>query len=138
MSFSATNYIGVTGGSTNIFGSPINVNGYPLEFTDSRPCPISIGDIQIGETFNSESIVDMLRRIIYPYLAPSCSLSIREPYSSGYVEVGTSPLVSLDYSITKRTLPTLTTILSYGVYELMVLIFLYCAAPMSGCVVCQG
>lgn len=113
MSFSAVNYIGVTGGTTNIFGSPININGYPLEFTDSNPCPISIGDIQYGETFNSESIIDMLTRIIYPYLPPSCSISIRPPYSSGYVEVGTSPIVGIDYSITKRSLPTLTTVLSY-------------------------
>lgn len=113
MSFSATNYIGTTASSTTIYGSPVNINGYPLEFTDSNPCTITIGDIQLGETFNSESIVDMLTRILYPYLPPSCSISIRDPYSSGYVEVGTSPIINIDYSITKRSLPTLTTVLSY-------------------------
>ena len=55
----------------------------------------------------------MLRRIAYPYLPPLCSLSILPPYSSGYVEIGTSPLVKLSYTINKRSLPTQTTILSY-------------------------
>ncbi len=113
MSFSVGNYIGTTGSATNIYGSPVNVNGYPLEFTDSRACPITIGDIQLGESFSSESIVEMLRRMVYPYLPPACSISIRAPYSSGYVEVGSSPIVRLDYTITKRSLPTLTTSLSY-------------------------
>lgn len=113
MSFSVGNYLGQTNSTTQIYGTPVNINGYPLEFTDSRACPISIGDIQTGETFNSEPIVEMLRRLAYPYLPPQCSISIRSPYSSGYVEVGSSPLVKLDYVITKRSLPTTTTLLSY-------------------------
>lgn len=112
-SFSSTNYIGVTGSVMNIYGTPVNVNGYSLEFTDSRPCPIQIGDVKFGETFNSKSIYEMLNRIIYTYLPPLCSISIQPPYNSGYVEVGTSPLIKLDYTITKRSLPTLTTTLSY-------------------------
>jgi len=112
-SFSATNYIGVTGSAINIYGTPVNVNGYSLEFTDSRPCPIQIGDVKFGETFNSKSIYEMLNRIIYPYLPPICDISIQPPYNSGYVEVGTSPLIKVDYTITKRSLPTLTTTLSY-------------------------
>ena len=55
----------------------------------------------------------MLRRIVYPYLPPTCNLSIQPPYSSGYVEVGSAPSVKLDYQITKRSLPTTTTIFSY-------------------------
>jgi hypothetical protein len=107
-----TDYIGVTGSLLNIYGSPVNVNGYPIEFTDSRYCPISIGDIQIGSTFDSVSISEVLRRMIYDYLPPISSLSILPPYSSGYVEVGTSPLVSISYTIEKRSLPTLVTGLS--------------------------
>ena len=53
-SFSATSYIGVTGSAINIYGTPVNVNGYSLEFTESRPCPIQIGDIKFGETFTNE------------------------------------------------------------------------------------
>lgn len=112
-SFSTVDYIGVTGSSINILGNPVNLNGYSLEFTDSRPCPIQIGDINLGESFSSKSIVEMLTRIIYPYLPPLCDISIQPPYNSGYVEVGSSPLIRLNYTITKRTLPTLTTTLSY-------------------------
>ena len=113
ITFSANSFIGTTGSATNIFGTPVIVNGHPFEFTESELCPIEIGDIKFGETFSSVSIVEMLRRIAYPYLSPLCSLSILPPYSSGYVEVGTSPLVKLSYTIDKRSLPTQTTILSY-------------------------
>jgi hypothetical protein len=108
-----TSYIGVTGSAINIYGSPVNVNGYPLEFTDSRQCTVAIGDIQLGETFNSVSIVEMLRRMVYDYLPPTCSLSVLPPYSSGYIEVGSTPLIKLGYTINKRSLPTLTSIFSY-------------------------
>lgn len=109
----ASNYIGTTGSVTNIYGSPVNINGYPLEFTDSRECTFSIGDVQLGETFNSVSIVEMLRRMVYDYLPPTCSLSILPPYSSGYVEVGSSPLIKIGYTINKKSLPTQTSIFSY-------------------------
>ena len=108
-----TSYIGVTGSAINIYGSPVNVNGYPLEFTDSRQCTVAIGDIQLGETFNSVSIVEMLRRMVYDYLPPTCSLSVLPPYSSGYVEVGSTPLIKLGYTINKKSLPTQTSIFSY-------------------------
>jgi len=113
LTFEANNYIGVTGSTINIYGTPVNVNGYAFEFTDSRPCPANFGDIQIGETFSSVAIVEMLRRMVYDYLSPLCSIEVLPPYSSGYVEVGSSPLIKLGYTITKRTLPTQTTILSY-------------------------
>jgi hypothetical protein len=108
-----SNYIGATGTPTNIYGSTINVNGYPFEFTDTDQCTFAIGDIQLGETFNSVSIVEMLRRMVYDYLPPTCSLSILPPYSSGYVEVGSTPLIKLAYTINKRSLPTQTSIFSY-------------------------
>lgn len=108
-----TSYIGVTGSPIDIYGSPVNVNGYPLEFTDSRQCTVNIGDIQLGETFNSVSIVEMLRRMVYDYLPPTCSLSVLPPYSSGYVEVGSNPLIKLGYTINKRSLPTQASVFSY-------------------------
>lgn len=101
------NYVGVTGSSLNIYGSPVNVNNYPLQFSDSRPCPISIGDIQIGETFSMVEVVEVLRRIVYTYLPPIGTLEVLPPYNSGYVEVGTSPLLKLKFTISKRTYPTI-------------------------------
>lgn len=111
LSFSSINYVGITGSRIDINGSTVNVNNYSIEFTDNRPCPIQIGDIKYGDKFNSVSISDILRRMIYDYSSPGCEINIRPPYSNGYVEVGTSPIIKLDYKIYKRTLPTETTIL---------------------------
>jgi hypothetical protein len=89
--------------------SNINVNGYTLELNDSRKVPISISDISIGSTFSNFPISELIRRVVYPYLPPTCSIQILPPYDSGYVEVGTYPTPVLNYTITKRTLPTLIT-----------------------------
>jgi hypothetical protein len=53
--------------------------------------PISIGDLKPGTKFESTSIADVLRRIIYPYLAPECTLKLLN--SSRYVEVGSYPSI---------------------------------------------
>lgn len=105
--FPDRNFIGITGSMINIHGTPVNLNGYSLEFTDSRPIPIKIGDMNLGATFNKMSIADVLRKMIYPYLAPSCEIKMDN--STGYVEVGSYPDIRLSYSITKRTAPTLPT-----------------------------
>ncbi len=105
--FPQTDHIGITGSKLNIFGSPVNLNSHSLEFTDSRPVPISMGDIGLGTTFNNMSIADVLRKIVYPYLAPTCTINLMN--SSRYVEVGSYPNIQLAYSITKRTSPTLPT-----------------------------
>lgn len=107
ITFPQRDFVGITGSLLNISGSPVNSNGHSLEFTDSRPIPMAIGDITLGTTFNNMSMADVLRKIIYPYLAPSCTLSLNN--STGYVEVGTYPDIRLDYSITKKTEPTLPT-----------------------------
>ena len=107
ITFPQRDFIGITGSLLNISGSPVNLNGHSLEFTDSRPIPITIGDITLGTIFNGMSMADVLRKIVYPYLAPSCTLSLNN--STGYVEVGTYPDIRLDYSITKKTNSTLPT-----------------------------
>lgn len=104
--------VGTTASLLNIYGSPVTVNNYSLELTDNRYTPFSIGDLPLSTNFNNVSIVEVLRRIVYPYLPPNCSVDILSPYAGGYVEVGTSPLVKLSFSITKRSLPTLITGLS--------------------------
>lgn len=105
--FPQTDHIGVSGSSLSINGSSINSNSYSLEFTDDRKSPIEIGNISYGTTFDRMSIADVLREILYPYLPPTCTIELAN--SSGYVEVGTYPNISLNYSITKRTKSTLPT-----------------------------
>jgi hypothetical protein len=111
------NYIGNTGSQLDIYGTPTNVtsaglNGYSLEFADDRMCPVEIGDINYGDTFNNMPLSEGLRRIIYDYLPPSCSIEITGVYSVGYAEVGTYPSPSIQYTINKKTLNTSITGLS--------------------------
>lgn len=105
-------YIGNTGSQLDIYGTPVNINGYSLEFEDSRMCPVQIGDINYGDTFNNMPLSEGLRRIIYDYLPPTCSIEITGVYSVGYAEVGTYPTPTIQYTINKKTLNTLTTGLS--------------------------
>ncbi len=104
--------IGTTGSPINIYGSPINLNGFPLEFTDSRLIPQQIGGIVSGETFSTEALSEMIRRVVYPYLPPLCSIRLLPPYDYGYVEVGTFPTPTVEFSIKKRTFSTLPTTLT--------------------------
>ena len=105
--FPQKNHIGITGSELNIFGSPVNANSHSIEFIDKRPITISIGDLKPGATFDSSSIADVLRRIIYPYLSPECSIKLLNSF--GYFEVGSYPNIQIEYSITKRTSSTLPT-----------------------------
>lgn len=97
------NTIGTSSQSLSILGTPVNVNGYSLELDDTRYMPISLGGIPMGTTFSNVPIVDVLRRILYPYLGPLCSISIDSKYS----EVGVLVTPVLTYTINKRTNATL-------------------------------
>jgi hypothetical protein len=77
---------------------------------DDRMVPLNVGGVTIGEVFNLESIANVLEKIIYEYLPPLCSISFVEPEME-YAEVGSSPIVSLNYSVTKRTYATFPTAL---------------------------
>jgi len=117
ISLPALSTIGTSSEPLVIYGSPTNINptnlnGYSLDFTDNRRCPVEIGDIIYGDTFQNISISEMLRRIIYNYLPPTCDIEILPPFESGYAEVGTYPTPTLEYTINKKTLPTLITGLS--------------------------
>ena len=99
ITFPITNTIGTSSLQLNIFGTPVTVNNYSLELNDSDYMPISVGGISMGTTFSNLPIVEVLRRIIYTYLGPLCSLTI----NSKYVELGTTPQPILTYTINKRT-----------------------------------
>jgi hypothetical protein len=99
-------YYGATNSILPIYGNPIYINGYDLEFTETMYCPIEIGDIKLGQTFSSQSLSTVLESIIYDYLEPLCSIKLN---ISQYLEVGTYPNITLEYTITKRTNNTLPT-----------------------------
>lgn len=111
----STNIIGVTGSPTYIFGSSSYVNGYPLEFIVSgQVIPQNIGGIQQGDsfdyftyfssissTFQNWPIVEVLRKLLYPYIEPQLSISVINPVlGTSYSEVGTTPSTVINFSIT--------------------------------------
>lgn len=94
--------IGATGSPTTIYGSPVLVNGFSLEFTDSTPIPLPVGGITQGSTFSNVPIVSMLNRILYPYVPPFLSLSLVNSVTGTiYSEVGVTASLVFSYSITK-------------------------------------
>ncbi len=99
-------FLGVTGSPINFFGTPVYMNDYPLEFTDSRMIPIDFNDLSIGSTFSQVPIVEMLKRIIFPYLPPEGQIQIVGQYAGGYAEVGTFPSPTIQWTIKKRTFDT--------------------------------
>lgn len=103
-------FYGATGTTVPILGNSTFVNGYSLEFTDERHCPIAIGGVALGQTFNEESLRDVLESIVYGYMPPSCTLVLQNQ-SQKYLEIGTYPVVPLRYSVTKKTLNTFPTAL---------------------------
>ncbi len=113
--------IGSVGSPTNIYGSPSNVNGYSLEFVDNSIVPQTIGGIEIGSSFSMGSffngdlsknigygpgyqnwpIVEVLRKLLYPYVSPSLSLTMTIPSGGLYAEVGVTQSATFSYSITR-------------------------------------
>ena len=93
------NTIGTSSESLIIYGDPTNVNGYSLELNTSDYTPRSFGGIPMGVTFSNVAISEVLRRILYPYLGPSCTISVLRNYE----ELGSSPTTIINYTISKKT-----------------------------------
>jgi hypothetical protein len=100
--------IGTPGLETNIYGSPVNLNGYSLEFVDVNAVPVAVGGITQGATFLTGSFAgqdwpmsEVIRQILYPYIEPVLELSIINPITgTTYAEAGTTPSLEFDWSIT--------------------------------------
>ena len=107
ISVSFYNTVGVTGSELNIFGTPVLVNNNPIEYTNAMQTPKAFNGVSMGRSFDNMPIVEVIREILYPYLPPICSLFVNQSVA----EFGTFPTISLNYSVTKRTLDINSTIL---------------------------
>jgi hypothetical protein len=107
ISFDETN-VGAAGLPTNIYGSPVKLNGYSLEFVDSSVVPNSIGGVTSGFSFPSNSydgqnwpLSEVIRKVLYPYVAPTLSLSLTDKNTgSTYAQAGQSITANLQYILT--------------------------------------
>jgi hypothetical protein len=93
--------LGIPGGTTNIYGSPVNLNGFSLEFTDLNPTIVSLGGIAAGSTFSNVPLVEMIRQLLYPYLSPLTSISF--PISVYERNNISSTNVPFTYALTRRS-----------------------------------
>ena len=127
------NVIGTVGFPTNIYGSTVSVNGYPIEFIDSNLVSATMGGVPMGFSFSGNSflnpisathqnwpLTEVLRKVLYPYVKPVLSLSIdstplNKVGDKLYAEIGTTPLITLTYSITTYARNETEKICSYKV-----------------------
>lgn len=103
--------IGTPGTPTNLYGSSVNVNGYPLEFINDSMVVNKVGGIPVGASFSAGSfdngpgfqnwpIVEVLKSLLYPYVPPLINFeSINTSSLNNYAEVGSTVSVSLNYKM---------------------------------------
>ena len=113
ISFDETN-VGAAGLPTNIYGSPVKLNGHSLEFVENSIVPNTVGGVPAGFSFSSNSyysaitatqqnwpISEVLRKVLYPYVAPTLSLSLTDNITgSTYAEAGSTITAKLSYLLT--------------------------------------
>lgn len=87
-----------SGTTFSISANPLLINGKDINFTDSNPIPTSVGSFVAGSTFSNVHLTDMIRGILYPYVAPIVTLSTT--FSNIELSVF-SQVLSFSYSITK-------------------------------------
>jgi uncharacterized delta-60 repeat protein len=98
--------------STDLWGSPVTVNGISLEFTDDSIVPVNVGGLTAGMSFSSDSfynpflgtysdwpVTEIIRKILYPYIPPVLQLSVSNN-GSKYMEAGATATLTFTYSIT--------------------------------------
>ena len=113
ITFDETN-IGATGLPTNIYGAPVKLNGHSLEFVDNSIVPKEVGGVPSGFSFSTNSynslitgthqnwpLSEVLRKVLYPYVAPTLSLSVSDKITgSTYGEAGKIMTANLTYLLT--------------------------------------
>lgn len=100
--------IGSTSSITNIYGSPLLINGFNIELVDSNPIIATYGHIGVGQTFSNAPIVEVVRQMLYPYIKPTVSLLIdvgSGATTSAFAEVGAPIFATMSWVITKNSDP---------------------------------
>lgn len=103
--------IGSTSSITNIFGSPVLINGNNIELTDNNPIIATFGHIYTGQTFSNAPVVEAVRQMLYPYLKPEVSVLVNIGggfTSSAITEVNSPIFATVSWSITKKSDPIIS------------------------------
>jgi hypothetical protein len=103
--------LGTPGSPTNIYGNPVQLNGYDLEYTNIVPTIATFGGISLGSTFSNVPLTTMLTAMLYPNYPPISTLVITNT-SDGALSYnnslerrhGTTPItITYTYTLTKLT-----------------------------------
>ena len=102
--------IGSPGGTTNITGSPVTLNGHNLEFVEDTLVPKTIGGVDIGDNFESGSfggddwpMTEVIRKLLYPYVPAEFNISVNNftlVDGGVYAEVGVPSTIEISYDVT--------------------------------------
>jgi hypothetical protein len=68
--------LGSAGSATTILGSPVTVNGFNLEYSNSSPTIATFGGIALGSTFSNVPLIQMIESMLYPDLPPAAIVVI--------------------------------------------------------------
>ena len=137
------NTIGTPGYPTNIYGSTVSVNGYPIEFIDDDFVPTTIGGVATGSTFPASSffngttyqnwpVTEVLKQLLYPYVPPVLELSVINTVTgTTYAEVGTTASIDLFARITTYQRNESEKICSYQITPNILTGFSFSGTPSS-------
>lgn len=112
ITFDETN-VGDAGLPTNIYGSPVLLNGHSMEFVENSLMPFEFGAFPSGFSFSANSyyspitatqqnwpLSEVIRGILYPYVAPEIKMSIVNiETGTTYAVAGSNITVSIDYEV---------------------------------------
>jgi len=113
-------------GTFSIEAATVLVNGRDINFTRTDPVLVPLGGVAVGSSFSGVPVVDVIDRMLYPYVPPAVSLSITVgSYTGGpslwnnssrdvYAETNSLASAYYTYDITPRSHPVASVLQSPG------------------------
>ena len=94
--------LGSPGSPTSIYGSPVQLNGFDLEYTNPSPTVATFGGIGLGTTFSNVPLSTMITAMLYPNYPPSATITITTPlsYNNTLERVHVNPGITITYTYT--------------------------------------
>lgn len=97
-------------GTVTIDGSPVLLNGLPIDFSYSVPTPVAIGGIPAGSTFSGVPVTEMIKRLLYPYIAPEVT-SFLDPILIESGDAAAAASLSFNFSILKNATYSISSVI---------------------------
>ena len=94
--------LGTPNTQTEIFGSPVLLNGFDLEYTNPSPTVATFGGIGLGTTFSKVPLSTMITAMLYPNYPPSATITITSPlsYNNTLERIHINPGITITYTYT--------------------------------------